>query len=255
MNAFVALVFGYTVVAILYQSTVNGIDDFFGKAAMGLLQAFCFNWIYFEIDGANLTTHAIRRHKMSAFVWSMAHLPFIMAFVLAGAALSRLVVAHDTPSSHLEGLTEEYEERSTAEITQGIRWFYCAGLGVALALMGMIALSHVHKEAPGLRLKKRWRLMARFCVAIILICLPLAHNLNSLDLIGTVTALIVFVLVTELWASSCCTENLFQRSNPCQYVGQCGKKEMEAFVRGGKEVDFEKMHGGKDANGGVVVGP
>lgn len=252
MNAFVALVFGYTVVAILYQSTVNGIDDFFGKAALGLIQAFCYNWIYFEIDGANLSAHAIRRHKLSAFVWGMAHLPFIMSFILAGAALSRLVVAHDTSNAHLEGLTEEYEERSTEEITQGIRWFYCAGLGIALALMGAIALSHVHKEAPGLRLKKRWRLLARFAVAIVLICLPLAHELNSLELIGTVTALIVFVLVTELWASSCCTENLFQRSKPCQYVGRCGKKEMDVFLSGGKDVDFESDS--KDANSGVIVG-
>ena len=51
MNAFVTLVFGYTVVAILYQSTTNGIDTFFGKAILGLIQAFCFDWIYFEIDG------------------------------------------------------------------------------------------------------------------------------------------------------------------------------------------------------------
>ena len=45
-NAFVTLVFGYTVVAMLYQSTVNGIDGFFGKAILGLIQAFCFNWMY-----------------------------------------------------------------------------------------------------------------------------------------------------------------------------------------------------------------
>ena len=45
-NAFVTLVFGYTVVAILYQSTVNGIDAFFGKAVLGLIQAFVYNWLY-----------------------------------------------------------------------------------------------------------------------------------------------------------------------------------------------------------------
>lgn len=254
MNAFVTLIFGYTVVAILYQSTVNGIDDFFGKAAMGLIQAFVYNWIYFEIDSANLSSHAIRRHKVSAFVWSVAHLPFIMAFTLAGAALSRLVVAHDTRNSRLDSLTTEYEDRSAAELEPGLRWFYCAGMGIALALMGMIASSHVHKEAPGLRLKKRWRLAARFCVAITLICLPLAENLNSLNLIGVVTALIVFVLIAELWASSCCTEKLFQRSKPCQYVGRCGKKEMDALVSQGKEVRLGNLSRTEDAEGGVVFG-
>lgn len=61
-NAFVGLVFGYSVVAILYQNAAHqGMNAFFGKAVLGLLQAFCFNWIYFELDGADLYQHAIRR--------------------------------------------------------------------------------------------------------------------------------------------------------------------------------------------------
>ena len=87
------MVFGYTVVAILYQSTRNGIDAFLGKAILGLIQCFIFNWLYFEVDGSNLAMHAIRRHKLSAMAWSMSHLPFIMSFVLGGAALSRLVIS------------------------------------------------------------------------------------------------------------------------------------------------------------------
>ena len=62
-NAFVTLVFGYSVVAIIYQNASSlGFNAFFGKAALGLVQAFCFNWIYFELDGADLFTHAIRRN-------------------------------------------------------------------------------------------------------------------------------------------------------------------------------------------------
>lgn len=255
MNAFVTLVFGYTVVAILYQSTTNGISDFFGKATLGLIQAFCFNWIYFEIDSANLTTHAIRRHRISALLWSMAHLPFIMAFVLAGGALARLVVAHDTPTSRVEDLTEAYQVRSEPTISAGIRWFYCAGLGIALAGMGVIALSHVHKESPGLRLKKRWRLGCRFGVALVLICLPLAERLNSLELIGIVTGLVVFVLTLELWASSCCDEKLFQRSTPCKYFGQCGKRQMATLVQGGEEVDIGDLADVKEKSSGMTIGP
>ena len=61
-NAFVTLVFGYSVVAIIYQSAAPfGLNAFYGKAALGLIQAFCFNWIYFELDGADLFAHAIRR--------------------------------------------------------------------------------------------------------------------------------------------------------------------------------------------------
>lgn len=51
-NAFVTLVFGYSVVAIIYQNAASfGLNAFFGKAVLGLFQAFCFNWIYFELDG------------------------------------------------------------------------------------------------------------------------------------------------------------------------------------------------------------
>jgi low temperature requirement protein LtrA len=65
-NAFVCLVFGYSVVALLYQNQDHiGLNSFFGKAVLGLIQAFAYNWIYFEIDSFNLHTHAIRRHFFS----------------------------------------------------------------------------------------------------------------------------------------------------------------------------------------------
>lgn len=65
-GAFVTLVFGSCVLGLLYQSAVGfGVNAFFGKAVMGLIQAFIFNWIYFEIDSFNLHTHAIRKS-----VWS-----------------------------------------------------------------------------------------------------------------------------------------------------------------------------------------
>ena len=62
---------GYSVVSMLYQSTTNGIDAHYGKAVLGLTQAYCFNWMYFEIDGSNLHVHAIRRHKWTAMTWNM----------------------------------------------------------------------------------------------------------------------------------------------------------------------------------------
>jgi hypothetical protein len=77
-NAFVALVFGYSVIALLYQSAVEfPLNTFFGKAALFLIIAFVYNWIYFEIDTFNMHTHAIRRHfwscKLSATSRSCAN--------------------------------------------------------------------------------------------------------------------------------------------------------------------------------------
>ena len=253
-NAFVTLVFGYTVVAMLYQSTVNGIDGFFGKAILGLIQAFCFNWMYFDIDGANIHFHAIRRHKLSAIVWAMGHLPFIMGFVLGGGALARLVVVTDTSSMKLEHLSEAYQARSEHEIRQGIRWFYCGGFGIALACMGVISLSHVHKEVETLRLKKRYRIAWRFCIAIVLVCIPLADNLNSLELVGTVTALIVIALATELWAASCCEESCTGRSKPAKYTGMCGRTKVQALVQDGREVDVGALASNNGSQDGLIFG-
>lgn len=75
-NAFVGLVFGYSVVAIIYQNAAHyGLNAFYGKAALGLVQAFCFNWIYFELDGADLYTHAIRRNVASGIIPLLPQIP------------------------------------------------------------------------------------------------------------------------------------------------------------------------------------
>ena len=202
-NAFVTLVFGYSVVALLYQNNGSiGINAFFGKAVLGLIQAFSFNWLYFEIDAWNVHTHAIRRHFLSSMVWITSHLPFIMAYVLAGAALSRLVLATDCDNANMEDLTSDYFSKSEPELSRGIRWFYCAGLGIALLSMALISISHVHKDFDGQRLRKRVRLPIRVAVAVVLICLPLAESLNSLQLIATTTGLVMFTLAVDLYGST-----------------------------------------------------
>lgn len=195
-----------------------------------------------QIDGSNLHLHAIRRSKWTSAIWTTAHLPFIMSYVLGSAGMARLVLAVDTPDSHLESLTELSQERAELEIPMGIRWFYCVGFGIALIFMGFIAISHEHKEIETLRLKKRWRLCGRFLVAVVIICLPLAEDrLDSLELVGIVTVLVVFCLGLELWASSCCKERLMERSKPCKYTGHCPKKELQRLLKKGSQVDFEML--------------
>ena len=60
-----------------------------------------------------------------------------MAYVLAGAALSRLVLATDCRNANIDDLADTYVSRSESEVSSGLRWFYCAGLGVALLCMSM----------------------------------------------------------------------------------------------------------------------
>ncbi|TAQ88612.1 hypothetical protein B7494_g3044 [Chlorociboria aeruginascens] len=188
-NAFVTLVFGYSVVAIIYQNAASfGLNAFFGKAVLGLVQAFCFNWVYFELDGADLYSHAIRRTIPSgiipfphfsfftsvypqvssvlteiALLWTTMHVPFVMAFVLAAGSLSKLVLAIDCPDTSLSDLTSSYALKSTPQISMGLRWFYCGGLGVSLFSMGIISICHIHKE-NSVRLTKKYRMINRLGV-------------------------------------------------------------------------------------------
>ena len=243
-SAFVTLVFGYSVVALLFQNTAAfGINAFFGKAILGLIQAFAFNWLYFEIDAWNLHTHAIRRHVLSAFLWLGAHLPFIMGYVLAGASLSRLVLATDCRDAHVEDLTELYAPRAEHEVSEGLRWFYCCGLGVALLGMSAISLTHVHKEFDGQRIRKRFRLPVRVAVAVILILLPLAKRLSSLQLISTTTGLVVFALVVDVYGSTDKNVRFWRCDGCCKYSADCpvkGKAIVDALKRG-ETVDLREF--------------
>lgn len=81
-------------------------------------------------------------------LWNTAHLPFIMSFVLGAAALAKVVLAHDGPDMDEHTLAHHYEERSIARVDDGIRWFYCAGIGIAFACMGASTSSILNPRQP-----------------------------------------------------------------------------------------------------------
>lgn len=104
-NAFVSLVFGYSVMGIMFQSyggySVNG---FLGKAVMGLAQAFIFNWIYFDIDGYNIDVHAIRRAVPSG-EWRRFLFEMLLTLDSCGLGLRSLALHHGL-HSRLGGTVE-----------------------------------------------------------------------------------------------------------------------------------------------------
>jgi low temperature requirement protein LtrA len=202
-NAFVSLVFGYSVFTILYQNrfsstTANAI---FGKACLLLIQAFAFNWMYFEIDLANLHVHAIRRHFISGWLWLFGHIPFVMGYTLAAATMSKIVLAHDCSNADAESLTDFYEPNSLDEVSTGLRWFYCGGLSLTLTSSCIISLCHSYKNISDLYLQKRSRLAIRFVAAIAILLLPLIRpeNFSSLSLVSTTCGVVICALITDLY--------------------------------------------------------
>jgi low temperature requirement protein LtrA len=205
-NTFIALVFGYSVLAILYQNrfSVFASNSIFGKACLSLIQAFCFNWMYFEIDLLNMQVHAIRRHYFSAWIWIFGHLPFVMGYTLAATAMSKIVLAHDHSNADEESLGEPYDSKSLAEVSTGLRWFYCGGLCVALVFSCIISLSHIYNISSGSRLTRESRLIVRFASAIAVLLLPLVpkDRLQSLALIGITCSIIIGCLIVDLYGLS-----------------------------------------------------
>ncbi len=176
-----------------------------------------------------------------------------MGYVLAASTLSRLVLAHDCADADPETLGEEYEAVSEAAVGQALRWFYCGGLGVALLAMAVISFCHVHKRVERSRLRKRPRLAARVGVAAVIVCLPAAgDDLTSLDLISVTTALVFFVLILDLYGSSCQGDRFWtggfcpEEKRKCTYTAKCrlGKRrrqELEDAVRRGEKVSLQDL--------------
>jgi len=185
-------------------------------------------------------------YVLLALFWLSIHLPFTMAFVLAGSALNKLVLAHDTPDADTHDLYHPYDTRSEEEIHLGQIWFYCAGLAIALASTGGIAMSHSTRTIPNARLKKPYRLVYRFAVSIAILLLPLAHHhLNSLHYVATTTCLVASVLLLELAGSSCGGDSFwgFSEHRKCSYSANCklSRGEYQEKAKTGEAVDVEAM--------------
>lgn len=113
-----------------------------------------------------------------------------------------------------------------------------------LTVTGIISLTHVHKQPAGrIRIRKWYRLCNRLAVCAILICLPIAHNLNSLSLISITTSLLAYVLIVELWGSTCQGDSFFSEGQKCKYTAKCkiSKKDLESAVKHGHVIRVEEL--------------
>ncbi|KIH91560.1 hypothetical protein SPBR_01379 [Sporothrix brasiliensis 5110] len=247
-NAFISLVLGYSVVGVLYQNSHGyGVNAFLGKAVLGLVQAFIFNWIYFDIDSTNIHVHAIRRRAETAYIWQYAHLLFTLAFILSSAALTRFVVATDVDNASLDSLTEMYQARSSPELSLGLRLYYSTGLGVSLFSMTLIALCHQHKIPPTARLPKWARMANRLAVSAIFCALPAAQTLSSLSVMSIATGLIAWVLIVEIYGQSCVGDRLFETREAGDYTARCSQRRLRKALRDAeRERQKDVEDGGRD---------
>lgn len=104
-------------------------------------------------------------------------------------------------------------------------------------------MTHIHKDIVGARLFKRYRLAFRFAVSVVLLCLPTVERLNSLQLISTVTGLVLCVLIVDLYGLSNTRISLFSRTGRCAYTAECPmrRKDIEHTIKTGETIKVEEL--------------
>ncbi|KAK5072450.1 hypothetical protein LTR64_005079 [Lithohypha guttulata] len=171
-------------------------------------------------------------------------------FILASSTLTDLVLAHDCPNSNTYDLAETYRNRNIEKSEEASRWFYCGGLASTLFFTPIISFCHIHKKIPNPRLTKNIRLIIRLCVVVILACIPLAHHLTSLSLIGITTSLFLLVLILDIFGNSCPGDQFFTGgwgSSPdtrCKYTARLEMRkqrraELQKKLTAGEKIKLE----------------
>lgn len=157
--------------------------------------AFNLNWMYFDSQACKHFVHALRRHWMTSFLFTILHLPLCMSLLLASAAMNRLVIS-DSPNVDSGG---------------GLIWFFGTGLGISVITMASIGVLHksIDDGFPGAppeanatlivrrTFSRRVVLATRYVAGIVMVLVPLAKNLSSIQYLGIYVGITAFLIVEE----------------------------------------------------------
>lgn len=106
-------------------------------------------------------------------------------------------------------------------------------------IIAIISTTHIHVPLPTQRLRKRTRHLFRLATAVVWMCLPLATNLNSLQLIGTTTAMTVLALAVDIYGMSSTEDSFFLWHGDDEYVVKRSKSRSQSEVGSMNSTDKE----------------
>ncbi|KDE08116.1 hypothetical protein MVLG_01597 [Microbotryum lychnidis-dioicae p1A1 Lamole] len=181
--AFVTIVLGESVISVLFVAKPGtyGLSYQFAKAVFGLTVAFIVNAVYFDAALSKKFLHAIRRHWFTNVFWDITHWPLCTGLILASAALAKLV--------------------QNEEVSQGIRWQYGGGMGVALLCITVLGILHQSLDPAGSsRVNAAFRASVRLVVAIIFALLPMIKSIKDLAFLGIYVGIASAMVIFEVWA-------------------------------------------------------
>ncbi|KAJ7057067.1 hypothetical protein C8F01DRAFT_1153281 [Mycena amicta] len=216
LGAFVTVVLGEMVVSVFFASRTSvGLNMESGRAMLSLMVAFNFNWLYFDSAVTKHFVHAIRRHWIAGYFFTLLHLPLCMSLLLASAAVNALVTSNRIDPESGGG---------------GLKWFFGAGLGVSLCIMATIGALHRNldnkegiTESEGLPIgTRRWKhhnhnnhhrrkiprmivsrrivIGFRYVAGIAMCLVPLASHLSSIRFLSIYVGITALLIVEETFA-------------------------------------------------------
>ncbi|KAH0844286.1 hypothetical protein AYO21_00761 [Fonsecaea monophora] len=180
LAAFYIIILGeYLYSIVVGDPAAIGLNMGLLKAVWTLIIAFCLNWLYVNGDGSLSSVHPIRRSVTTAFAFFSLHMPLAASLLVGG---------------HICAVSA-----GQAELDSGERWLLGGGLGVGMFCLWLLAMLFRVEDSCELILPKTARVAMRLVVAVILVLLPLVHHdhFDPVQLLSTVTGLIVFVTVWE----------------------------------------------------------
>ncbi|KIS67964.1 uncharacterized protein UMAG_11048 [Mycosarcoma maydis] len=177
---FVILIVGESIISSNFTAGLGhyGVNDEFGRAALGITISVLVIWIYYDADGSRVYQHALRRNSFTSITFSHIHYPLTAALVLMATALSSLI--------------------SRNEIKGGYAWYFGGSASCVLVCLGLIGCLHRNLDVHASRIVPRWVVIAlRFGLAVEFALLPLRGDWDSLSLMSIVGGSLGFLVLFE----------------------------------------------------------
>ncbi|KAJ7164992.1 hypothetical protein C8R46DRAFT_997528 [Mycena filopes] len=199
LQAFVTIVLGEMVVNVFFKTSGPvGLNRESGRAFLGLMIAFNFNWLYFGSHACTHFIHAIRRSWLSKFLFTFLHLPLCMSLLLASSAVTRFVASPSIDS----------------DSGGGLKWFFGAGLGVSMCTMATLGVLHKNLDdgaglgdsdserspsAAAIRrtINRKFVIALRYLGGVAMILVPLAEDLSSIQFLAIYVGITGFLILEE----------------------------------------------------------
>jgi low temperature requirement protein LtrA len=184
------VVVGEQVIAV-FASDINQTTETYVAGMLGILMAVSFKTLYHDVQAHVQKKHAMRSSHFKASVWYSSHLPLQLS--MEGAAVGVGLVLR----SRINEITSPvaYHKFDTSA-----RWVFCGFVSSVIAFTTVLDLTHESFER--VYVSQRIRVTVKFVVASTIAALAFWSTLDSLALLGIVTAMCSCLACFDVHASA-----------------------------------------------------